>query len=474
MFHLQDTLWAGTRAALLDALSAETLCAANLSAPAKSDETPALLRVVGNVGVVSIRGSMIKRDLPEEWITLFGVTTYPAIRRAMLAALQDEKVTQILLDIDSGGGMVAGVAETADLIGRIHRDHKPVSAHGSNVIASAAIWLGVSGGHLQIDRGTIAGSIGVISTHVEYSKALAEDGVTATVFRAGKFKALGQPVEPLTEAAREQIQARLDNTYTAFIEHVAQQRGVTATAADQRMGQGREFFGAGAVTAGLVDAVASFDDLLSSLQERPVSQVRFSKRNVMSTSATLTEAQLAAAETEAQAALDNAAEAEAQAAASEGEQAETEQPAEAAVETDTEAAAGDTEQTAQTEDQSGVIAFLRGELAQLHRAQAQAALELEQARAALAAHEVMLPAFADMARTSLNRMRVALDLGEVTLTGMTNEALLAEHKRVSEEFSKKFKVGGVAAVALPERQDGAAVRKASNAHAAAIRATRHK
>ena len=46
----------------------------------------------------------------------------------------------------------------------------------------------------------------------------------------------------------------------------------------------------------------------------------------------------------------------------------------------------------------------------------------------------------------MTNMSVALDGGKIDVTGMTPIAILAEHKRLSEQFKSKFKAGGVGAV----------------------------
>jgi ClpP class serine protease len=114
---------------------------------------------------------------------------------------------------------------------------------------------------------SVVGSIGVIAVHQEFSKQLAAAGVTVKVLRAGKYKALATPVEPLSSAAEAQMQARLDAVYQVFVEHVAESRGVTFAQAD-KMAQGREFFGREALDAGLVDGITTLGAVIGGLQKK--------------------------------------------------------------------------------------------------------------------------------------------------------------------------------------------------------------
>ena len=451
MYIQSDEVWAGTYASLEDAERALAAISAATDLHAASrdddDEQPTLLTKVGNVGVIPVKGPLINADIPDRWASLFGVTTYPGIRRAAIEALTDDSVTAIVLDVASGGGAVSGVVETAELLAKINDEHKPIYAYGDSMVASAAYWLAASAQKIKVSKATTVGSIGVISTHMEYSKQLKDEGVNATVFRAGKYKALGQPVEPLTDAAREQIQARLDATYTIFVEHVASRRGVDYSSADQRMGQGKEFFGQAAVAVGLVDGVGSFDDLLGSLQQQQVTTVRFNPREPMKPKATLTEAQLAALEEGADLATLAAAvpaaenqEQEEQAAAdASGEQA----PAQVAPAAD--AAAEDEQFSGQV--QNDLVAFLREELASVRKDVTDLTVKLAAETEKREAVAAVIKPMEDLVRTSVNRLRVALGEAKADLAHLAGDALLAEHGRLSGLFAEKFKAGGVAAVA---------------------------
>jgi signal peptide peptidase SppA len=244
MLNIRHCLWAGTEAALQFLLEIEDklLSAADVKAGLYGAEAPQseLFNRVDNVGIVSIRGPIVNADSPI--LALFGVATYPNIRRSVIAAASDPNVQQILLDIDSPGGTVAGTADTGDLIARVNAKVKPVTAFTDGTMASAATWIGVSAGQVFASKTAVTGSIGVIAVHIERSKQLADEGIKATVFRAGKYKALVNPIEPLTEAAKEQMEAKLDGAYKVFVQHVADSRGVSYAVADKKMAEGREFF----------------------------------------------------------------------------------------------------------------------------------------------------------------------------------------------------------------------------------------
>ena len=223
-------------------------------------------------GVVTQRGNMVD-DISGPGST--STQQFTSVLRQMLA---DDTVGQILIDIDSPGGSVYGVSELASEIVKA-RAQKPVIAVANSLAASAAYWIGCSASEFYVTPGGEVGSIGVWQAHFDYSKALEEEGVKPTLISAGKFKVEGNPYVPLDEQAQAFMQSRVDDYYNAFIEAVAQGRGVSANDVRSGMGEGRVLGADAALAAGMVDGIATFDDVLSRMQtsvrsKQPRSQSR--------------------------------------------------------------------------------------------------------------------------------------------------------------------------------------------------------
>jgi ClpP class serine protease len=106
----------------------------------------------------------------------------------------------------------------------------------------------------------------VWQAHFDYSKALEEDGVKPTLISAGKFKVEGNPYAALDPEAQAFMQSRVDDYYNAFIQAVASGRGVAVSAVREGMGQGRVLGADAALSAGMVDGIACFDEVLSRMQ----------------------------------------------------------------------------------------------------------------------------------------------------------------------------------------------------------------
>ena len=210
-------------------------------------------------GVVTQRGNMV------DDISGPGSTSTQQFTSALRQVLADDTVGQILIDIDSPGGSVYGVAELADEI-QSARSQKPIVAVANSLAASAAYWIGCSASEFYVTHGGEVGSIGVWQAHQDYSKALEEAGVKTTLISAGRFKVEGNPYSPLDAEAQSFMQSRVDDYYAAFTKAVARGRGVPISQVREGMGQGRVLGADAALAQNMVDGVATLDDVIKKMR----------------------------------------------------------------------------------------------------------------------------------------------------------------------------------------------------------------
>jgi signal peptide peptidase SppA len=398
------------------------------------EEQPYNYSLQGDVAVISIKGALINTD---SWYNRYrDVSSYADVRRAMIYAANDQRAKAILMDIDSGGGAVSGLFDTAELIGKIDKGLKPVYGFTSGTMASAAYALGVSGRAVYNSKTALLGSIGTIMTHMEDSKMLKDLGIGVTVLRSGAFKALANSHEPLTDEAKAQLQKRLDGMTSVFENHVAAQLKTTQALVHERMGQGREFLGEEAVTVGLSHGLMSFDDLMSKLAQQLDNNsshlnnsVNFPRGSVMNHA--LTEQQIAAL---AAAGLPVAA----------GQPAATTQAAPAVT------------QSAGAND--GVLTYLQGQLTASQETVASLRVQLAQATSERDTLKAQVDPLKKIAAGSLDSMRVALNLPKLNTEAMSPETLLADHGTTAEAYGKAFPVGGVASASASTEQAKPAVK----------------
>ena len=431
---------------------AETKHAEWLASSEGADEPdlPPLYERVGDVGVIKISGSLIPGEAG--FLRYFGITGYGDIKAAVLEGIADKGAKSLMVYSDSGGGSVAGV-EDAEAFIRSASMVKPMNAF-SEFSASAAYWLTSAAGHITAASTSINGSLGVIRVVTEYSKVYEKEGITNTVMRAGRYKALGNPYEPLSEDGKAEIQAKLDDLYQLFMGTVARNRGTTTIIADQVMGQGREFLGKRGLDVGLVDAIGDLEDALAyakanrtlaarkpanfgasataSVAQASAMNDNAATSNPTGTTMILTPEQLAAVAAgasveevtgkaatptpEEQAAADAAAQAEAQAVA---------------------------DATAAAAESSAEVDALKAQLAEAQAATDAAVAETQALAAKLEATEANLAAVTPVLQASVKNLHIALGK-KVDTSAMSVSELVAEHDSAKAAVVDKFKVGGVA------------------------------
>ena len=220
----------------------------------------------GGVAIIPVRGVIAHRMSALEESS--GGTSAEGIAQMLRAAMADASVGTIVLDIDSPGGTVAGVAELAGELFAMRGQGKKIVAQVNSLAASAAYWLAAQCDEIVCLPSGMAGSIGVFTVHQDLSAALAKEGVDVTLISAGKYKVEGNPFEPLSEDAKAFIQARVDEAYAQFIKDVARGRGVTPAAVRNGYGEGRALTAKDAKAAGLIDRIATMDETIARLTGR--------------------------------------------------------------------------------------------------------------------------------------------------------------------------------------------------------------
>jgi signal peptide peptidase SppA len=216
----------------------------------QQSEAPAsIMSVADGVATISITGPLLPTTDEFDRVML-GATSLEEVRSTVESAAADPSVTSIVLNIDSPGGTVRGTPEAADAIYEAAKI-KPVRAHTSGTMASAAYWLGSQATSVSMTRSASVGSIGVMVPHIDQSKRAEMLGVKVELFTTGKFKAAGFPGTSLTESQRELIQERIDQVFGEFKSAVTRQgRKIPAEAM-----QGQTFYGPQAESLGLATVV---------------------------------------------------------------------------------------------------------------------------------------------------------------------------------------------------------------------------
>jgi signal peptide peptidase SppA len=236
-------------------LAPQTSHASRVSGPAGKQF--GAVAVIPIYGVISQKISLMSQ--------ISGGTTVQGLTKAFRAAMADPAVKAIVFDVDSPGGSVEGVPELAAEILSARGQGKKITASVNPMCASAAYWLASAADEIVITPSGQCGSIGVFCEHNDVSQALEKEGVKVSLIKAGKFKAEGNPYEPLSDAARAAMQGQVDAFYEMFVKAVASGRRVSQSSVKSGFGQGRMVLAADAVTEGMADRVATLDQVIGKL-----------------------------------------------------------------------------------------------------------------------------------------------------------------------------------------------------------------
>lgn len=232
-------------------LSDEEIQARIGAGPARRD-----YQVAGSVAILPVYGVLTPRaDLMSE---ISGGTSVQRLTEDFRAAVADEGVSAIALDIQSPGGSTDLIPELAAEM-RAARGSKPIVAIANTRAASGAYWLGAQADEFIVSPSGDVGSVGVFAVHNDVSQLQEKAGVKTTLISAGPFKTEGTQFAPLTDEAKQAMQERVDEMYGMFVADLAKGRGVSVDTVRSDFGQGRMLSAKKALDAGMVDRIDTLD-----------------------------------------------------------------------------------------------------------------------------------------------------------------------------------------------------------------------
>lgn len=230
--------------------------------------------------IIPIAGTLINR-YSYGWSSLTG---YNFIRNQLSMALADDDVKGIVFDVHSYGGEAAGCFELAAEI-RASRAVKPSVAVVDSAAYSAGYALASAASKVVLTPSGGVGSVGVITMHMDMSKALEDFGLKVTLIYEGEHKADGNPFEPLPAAVKKSIEASIHVAYESFASLVADNRAMDVQKV--RDTKSRTYRAEEAKSLGLIDAIATPSEAVRAFSgELSGSTFQLKKEDNMSTQAT--------------------------------------------------------------------------------------------------------------------------------------------------------------------------------------------
>lgn len=207
----------------------------------------------GVIGVLHIYGVILPRGS-------YG-TNLERFRDDLDGMLRSPTIDAVVLKVDSPGGVVDNIEETAAMI-YAGRRRKPIAAIADSMAASAAFWLASAAEKLFVVPSGQVGSVGVWIAHMDLTRLNDEMGVRYSLVSSTPEKTERSPLVALSDDARQDMEREVQSYYRDFVRDLAKFRGVSAAFVKANFGSGRLVRASEAVSRGLADAVGQLADAI--------------------------------------------------------------------------------------------------------------------------------------------------------------------------------------------------------------------
>jgi protease IV len=175
---------------------------------------------------------------------------------------ENSSIKGILLRVDSPGGGVVASQEIYEEVKKTRDSGKPVVVSMGALAASGGYYVSCGASRLVANRGTLTGSIGVISEFLQLKEALDKLGVGFKTIKSGRLKDAGSSSRKMTEEDERYFQQLMDDVHRQFIAVVENERHLEHELV-VKIADGRVFTGEQAVETGLVDTLGTYEDAVS-------------------------------------------------------------------------------------------------------------------------------------------------------------------------------------------------------------------
>jgi ClpP class serine protease len=210
--------------------------------------------VVEGVATIRVEGTLTpKPDLCAEYYGEAN-TTYPEIRAALASAMNDERVSEIVWQINSPGGSTDGFFELLTEISEARAELKSLGKT-MRVVAgeaqSAAYGIAAAAGPITATSSTAAfGSVGVACSY------FVQGGMCGEVVDLTNTQSRDKRPDLKTPEGREVVMRHLDEYADEFMGAIAAGRGVTPEHVAEKFGRGASMLAKNALALGLINDIA--------------------------------------------------------------------------------------------------------------------------------------------------------------------------------------------------------------------------
>ncbi|MFK7978161.1 MAG: protease SohB [Halioglobus sp.] len=199
------------------------------------------------------------------------------LREEITAVLpQIKEGDEILVRLESPGGMVHGYGLAASQLQRIRSAGVPLTAAVDKVAASGGYMMACVADRIVAAPFAVLGSIGVVAQLPNFHKVLKKNDIDFELLTAGEHKRTLTMFGENTDKGREKFLEELEDTHQLFKDFVQTNRPSLDVA---KVATGEVWYGQNALTEGLVDELQTSDAFIQEkLEDWDIYEVRFVHR----------------------------------------------------------------------------------------------------------------------------------------------------------------------------------------------------
>ena len=187
-----------------------------------------------------------------------------------------DKQDEVVIKLDSAGGMVHGYGLAAAQLKRIREKAIPLTVCIDKVAASGGYLMAAVADQIIAAPFAVIGSIGVVAQIPNFHRFLKNKEIDVEVLTAGKYKRSLTIFGENTEAGRKKFIHDLEDTHGLFKDFVSENRAQLDIA---QVADGDIWYGQKALDKKLVDKIQTSDDYIVALcQDREVYQINYQKK----------------------------------------------------------------------------------------------------------------------------------------------------------------------------------------------------
>jgi serine protease SohB len=196
------------------------------------------------------------------------------MREEITAVLtQATEKDEVVVKVESGGGMVHSYGLAASQLARITQKNIPLTVCVDKVAASGGYMMACVANKIVAAPFAILGSIGVVASLPNFHKLLKKNDIDYEMFTAGEYKRTVTMFGENTEKGRAKFVEDLEDTHVLFKEFVSEHRPQVDIA---KVATGEIWFGRRAKEVNLIDEIKTSDEyLLSQIETADIFQVEY-------------------------------------------------------------------------------------------------------------------------------------------------------------------------------------------------------